>query len=450
MGAIDLKIEDLDLDLENPRFVRAGNQREALQRVLDDQQEKLVVLAKSIADEGLNPLDRLLVMKGKSGTGRFIALEGNRRVAALRILANPNLLDGLDLKPSIRKSCENLAKRFSPDRVEPVACYEVDGRQSGNTWVHLRHTGENDGRGVVNWSGIAASRFRGRDPALQALEFVRSYGGLSEDEKRSLEDRFPITTLDRLLSSREVRRRLGFDVKKQKLVSSLPADEVLKPLRRIVLDLAEGTKNVSDLKNQTQQIAYVESFERSCRPDMAKTGRLRPIEKLQQSDFKYSAVKSAKRKRVPDPSDRKTLIPRAVRLNITDNRIAEIFAELRSLRVDTARNAVAVLFRVFLELSSDHHLVSKQIPLKFKDLKTGHEGDKKLSKKVGEVVDSLVAVGSNRKDFNGVVRGLSVSHSPLSIDLLHDYVHNRFVTPKTRDLIGAWNDSQRYFEEIWK
>lgn len=451
MGPIDLRIDELDLDLENPRFERAPNQREALQRVLNDQNEKLVVLAKSIVDEGLNPLDRLLVMKGRKGSGKYIALEGNRRVAALRVLASPNSLDGLHAKPSIKKALEGLAKRFSMDKVEPVACYEVDGRASGNTWVHLRHTGENDGRGVVSWSGIAASRFRGADPALQALEFVRAYGGLSDEEKRSIEDRFPITTLDRLLSSREVRKRLGFDVKNQKLVTSLPPDEVMKPLRRIVMDLAEGTKNVSDLKNQSQQVEYVESFDPGSRPDLSKSGKLRPIEKVQQGDFKSTPAKSTKTKRPPNPAERRTLIPRMAKLNITDNRISSIFGELRSLRVEGARNAVAVLFRVFLELSADHYLESKKIPLRFKDTGgSGREIDKKLTQKVKEVVESLVASGCNRKDFSGVVRGLSVSSSPLSIDLLHDYVHNRFVTPKTQDLLGTWNDSQRFFEEIWK
>ena len=45
MGAIDCTIDQLLLDSENPRNENASNQRDALQKVLDDQEEKLFVLA---------------------------------------------------------------------------------------------------------------------------------------------------------------------------------------------------------------------------------------------------------------------------------------------------------------------------------------------------------------------------------------------------------------------
>ena len=61
----------------------------------------------------------------------------------------------------------------------------------------------------------------------------------------------------------------------------------------------------------------------------------------------------------------------------------------------------------------------------------------------------MSATGANRKDFLSVSRGLSVSNSPFSIDLLHAYVHNRFVTPKSDDLIAAWDDAQPFFEQLW-
>lgn len=43
MGAIDRTIDQLLLDSENPRNESATTQRDALQKVLDDQEEKLFV-----------------------------------------------------------------------------------------------------------------------------------------------------------------------------------------------------------------------------------------------------------------------------------------------------------------------------------------------------------------------------------------------------------------------
>jgi hypothetical protein len=370
-------------------------------------------------------------------------------VAALKILSNPSVLTGLEVRAALQKRFEDLAKNFDGRTVDPIACFEVSSREEGTPWLFLRHTGENEGRGVVAWSGLAASRFRGTDPALQALEFVRAHGNLSEEQKELISDNFPITTLDRLLSSREVRKRIGVDVKNRKLCSGLPAEELMKALRRMVLDLAEKSVNVSQLKNSAQQVAYVDSLEAASRPDLSKTGTVRAIENIQGGEFK------AKPPRLPrgtsrDPSERRTVVPRGARLNVQDSKIAAIFRELRGLRVDDYPNAIAVLLRVFLELSVDHYIDSNSLALRYRDSKNNKVIDKSLKKKIEEVVEHLIKVkSSDRKDFAGVTRALSVEHSPLYIDLLHAYLHNRFVTPKTRDLIGAWDDARRFFEGIW-
>ena len=186
MGAIDGSIDQLLLDSENPRNKSTANQRDALQKVLDDQEEKLFVLAEDIVEAGLSPMDRMLVLREKKDSEKFIVLEGNRRVAALKILSNPSVLTSLHIKPPLQKRFEILSKRFARQEIEPIACFEVADREEGNRWILLRHTGENEGRGVVGWSGLAASRFRGGDPALQALEFVRNYGNLSDNQKHLL------------------------------------------------------------------------------------------------------------------------------------------------------------------------------------------------------------------------------------------------------------------------
>lgn len=448
MGPLELRIADLALDLENPRFAGAKGQRDALQKIIDDQQEKLVALAEHVVEAGMNPMDRFLVLGGKRVSDGYIVLEGNRRLAALRILANPTVLDGLTIATALKRSFDKLAKRFERSSVEPLSCFEVDDRVAGNMWIQLRHTGQNGGRGIVDWSGVAASRFRGQDPALQALEFVRTHGDLDDAQKEQLDDRFPITTLDRLLSSREVRQELGFDVKNGKLLSGLPAEELMKPLRGMVLDLAERRINVSTVKNREDRAKYLQKFDSANKPDLSKVGKVRAIEGIGANDFK-SRNSAPRKKPTTDPSARRTLVPRRARLSVTDNRTAEIFRELGKLKIDEARNAIAVLFRVFLELSVDHYMERHALPQQYVDPKNGRTIEKNLKLKVQDVVDHLVANGGNRKDYAGVIRGLSVTHSPLYIDLLNAYVHNRFTTPQSQDLVACWNDSQRLFEGIW-
>ncbi len=125
MGAIDRSIDQLLLDSENPRNEIASNQRDALQKVLEDQDEKLAVLAEDIVDAGLSPMDRMLVLREKKESERFIVLEGNRRVAALKILSNPSVLTSLHIKAPLQKRFEALSRGFDQEAIEPIGLLPV-------------------------------------------------------------------------------------------------------------------------------------------------------------------------------------------------------------------------------------------------------------------------------------------------------------------------------------
>jgi hypothetical protein len=447
---IRLRIQQLLLDTQNPRIGTASSQHEALQKVLDDQGEKLFELASSIAVDGMSPIDRLLVLRENKNSHRYVALEGNRRVAALKILDNPAVLTGLNVRSSLQKRLEELAENFDKAKIEPVDCSEAETRQAAASWLHLRHTGENEGRGVVGWSGQASARFRGTEPALQAFDFVKTHGNLTEHQKRALENRFPITNLDRLLSAPDVRQRIGVEVRNGKLYSDLPPDELIKPLRRIILDLASKTVRVGQLMKKKQQIEYINGLNKKDRPKLAKRNEMRPIEEIRETEFKTKPAQVKDRARRTDPSERKVLVPRAANFVVTDNKTAEILRELKRLKIDEFPHAIAVLLRVFLELSVDYYMEKQKMPRFFVHPKGGNSLEKTLETKTKEVIADLSKNGAaQKKDFAAILREITDQKSPLFIKLLHDYVHNRFVTPKPRELLAAWNNAQHLFEGIW-
>ena len=198
-----------------------------------------------------------------------------------------------------------------------------------------------------------------------------------------------------------------------------------------------------------QQIDYIEAFTKADRPNLSTRSKVRAIENIRVGEFKSKPARTRDTRKA-DPADRKTCIPRSAKLNVTDNKTAEIAKELRRLKIDDSPHAIAVLLRVFLELSVDHYLDSKKIPLQYLDIKSGHKRDKTLKVKTQEAVGHLVAHGGvAKKDLFGVERAINDVKSPLYIELLHSYLHNRFVTPKPRELLAAWNDAQRFMECIW-
>jgi hypothetical protein len=445
MAGQDLTIDELQLDLENPRISKAENQREALQKIIEDQDVKLVVLAESIVTDGLNPMDRWLVIKSPAEVGKFIVLEGNRRLATIRLLNNRHMLTSLEVRSAVKKRFEELADQFDLDRISPIACFEIGDRSAAAAWLNQRHTGENKGRGIVGWGGVATARFRGRDPALQALDLVLEHGDLGDDEKELVEDHFPITTLERLLSTPAVRNMIGVDISESKLKTDLPAAEVIKPLRRMVLDLATEVINVSSLKNRDQMVAYTKNLGGDL-PNLTKrSGDMKAVDEWSERDFKPQPKPKPKLRPAPV---RKTLIPRDCYFTVSNPKIAEISKELRTLTLVDYPHSISVLFRVFLEQSVDHYLTAAKIPLQVKT--PSGMNDKVLGKKVGEAIDEMVKKGTPKKDLAGVAKGIGDKDNPLYVGTLHLYVHNRFYSPTERDLKVAWDNSQLFFETIWK
>lgn len=113
-------VSSLDLDVENPRF-RDGvlDQRAAMAELLatPKQQSEMLALARSVVDlGGLDPSTLPVVVEE---SGRIVVLEGNRRVAVLKLLRRPSLAP----TESLRVRFEKLAASFGtvPESIRVVA-----------------------------------------------------------------------------------------------------------------------------------------------------------------------------------------------------------------------------------------------------------------------------------------------------------------------------------------
>src|SRR3546814_8847581 len=133
-------------------------------------------------------------MKQASPKG-YVTLEGNRRVSALQILKDPSVLSGLDMPEGRRTKLKAAAGEFHINKVEPIPAYSFEKRADARRWIEMRHTGQGAGEGIVAWSGVATARSRGKGPALKAIDLVRRFGDMSEDERERLDDDFLITDI---------------------------------------------------------------------------------------------------------------------------------------------------------------------------------------------------------------------------------------------------------------
>jgi hypothetical protein len=83
------KLSELRLDQKNYRTGPVATQRAAVAAIIEDQKTKLVNLAEDILSIGLSPGEPIWVTRDPDAKGMYIVLEGNRRVAALKLLETP-------------------------------------------------------------------------------------------------------------------------------------------------------------------------------------------------------------------------------------------------------------------------------------------------------------------------------------------------------------------------
>jgi hypothetical protein len=428
----DILVSNLLFDGLNPRLAEPNiGQRDAHKAIAKDQQRKLVRLARDIVEHGINPGDLPYVMAAKDGRGRYIVLEGNRRLAALRGLENPDALDGA-LTPENLRQLRLLSKQYTP--IDSAECVVFKDREEAHHWIELRHTGQNDGAGVVPWNTGESQRFgartKGRDIHVQALDFLERENKLTPEQRSDV----PITSLKRLLATPQVRNVLGIGLKEGELQILADKRKVANALSHVATDLASGRTTVSDIYNAKQRVQYAKSLPASVKVKAtAKNGR-----GLLSESVSPAKQKKEKVKRRP-PRDR--LIPSDCTLAKTIGRIKDIEDELRELSLDRHSNAVSVLLRVFIELSVDVYIADNGLPLAKADLRGKLQG----------VVNHLVKRQLLSANQAAPVRSACQKKSFLtpSVSMMHAFIHSKNAFPAPTDLRAYWGGFQDFLVAIW-
>lgn len=198
-----IKVTDLHLDQENPRFPPVNSQREAIDAMLADQGEKIAALALDVFQNGLNPSAKLIIFKEGA---HFVDGDGNRRLTALKILETPSLADAF---PKIRKRIDAILKRPGAVPTE-VGCVVFSDRNAARHWISINHGGEQEGRGQITWNAEQKNRFE-RKPSigLEALDLLTHKGLITTADKSQVNK----STLDRLLNYKEVKSDLSISKK---------------------------------------------------------------------------------------------------------------------------------------------------------------------------------------------------------------------------------------------
>jgi hypothetical protein len=185
---IDLPIENLVLDPNNPRFASdfaviepvpdsrlVDSEKDTLARfqmqgaVTDDATTSTADLRRSMMDIGYVPIDRVVVRR-IGDTDKYLVIEGNRRVSTVK-----NLLAALDKKDETHDDLIKIRSHVNSFRVIPCKLINTENKSreevehSISVILGIRHHGS-----LLEW-----------DPLPRAYNIYNEYMGLGESESAS-------------------------------------------------------------------------------------------------------------------------------------------------------------------------------------------------------------------------------------------------------------------------
>lgn len=465
-----IDINKIYLDSKNPRLLDEGNsERDIILSLLEEKKNrnKVLTLMESIARQGLSPIDKIAVLKEEEET--YIVKEGNRRVLALKLFQDPEMVkeEYNDFYIKIKA----LRPRLS---ITTINC-EVLSQEELHYWMKLKHTGENQGAGVVKWDSLGIKSFQERENGekhdiQEIIEIFKQKSKMNNKIKGKIKY-LKGSILERLVSDPEIKKELGVKKEDKKLIierlnldfldklfydliiNKITAKEIRYKKDRedyilkvygIEIPLEYYIKDEKDEKNEKNIIEAKIDKEVHVKNSIITENEKKGIE----NDFKENNLEEKNNMSTKHISqinlhtnDRNCLIPKNFILNISDPKINNLYNELRKCPIDGYVAIISSSFRVFLELTLEFY-ISKNESLRQKR-STLLE---KFSRIINHLENEKIITESQRKNLEVVANN---DKSFMSLKSLNALVHTQLIATPL-DLKVIWDNYQILFEKIYQ
>ena len=469
-----VKLGNLLLDPRNTRIPTAhhtDDQRALLHELV--KHENVATLAKSVAKLGLFPNERMVVMREGR---RYVVLEGNRRLAAIKLLLTPELAQ----TPAQVRVYRKLAQTTDLASLTAIDVVIVADRLEAAPIIAALHT-KNPKR---RWEAVQQARFyremveEGLTPAEVAerlavtLGEVRNYLrseklyrvaltlDFPDGVRKKLENRrFPLTTLDRFLESRIGQKFLGIKLDDNHgFRGVVHADRFRVVLSKVVTDVA----SVKGLTRRINTEHDFETYVREAGQNLPKTrvrGSFTPALFLgdEEPDEERKEQKDARPRRKRRTRKSKSVVPTGFTCTTRQLKVRALFDELKKLDAANQRNSSGVMLRVLLDVAlwcfyKARHLETGLLDYYDKDGKRrGHNLDwtPSLRQLISYGVEKRVFPGMPADGYKSVRMLLARDHNWIAtIDTLNEYTHNPQVQPTEMEIRAVWERAEPMLEII--
>lgn len=455
---ISVSLVNLIMDKTNPRHPDLNSQREIIDWMISGNNktgEKLFNLAKDILKHGINPAEKVVITKEKNDKD-YVVLEGNRRVTAIKLLNNPDIAPNDAWKKRFRSIITD-----SYQQIKEISCIYYRNPEDAFHFIELKHMGEANGVGIVPWDSEQKARHakrvnrkKGAQKALSLIDHIRSSPLYEESVKQVSKNKFPLTTLDRLLSDVDFRAFLGLGIDSDgNLVYAIDPQEAKKPISKVIEDLGTGKKKVGNVINKKARELYINEFPSNSKPDVLKQ-LVDPIPVLAEEFLHPPTTRSP---RYQLPANRKHVVLQGTNIAINPsrfNRQKRIYDELRKLPLKDREgntcfpNAAILLIRLFIETSITEYIDVNKISSP--NPKDGWK-DISLVEKMKRVLTDIEKKGKIAPKKAVIIKKLYADPKKLCYPgSLNDFAHNRFQVITPAEVTDFWDSYVEFLSAIYE
>ncbi|HLM52712.1 MAG TPA: hypothetical protein VK325_03760, partial [Pseudoxanthomonas sp.] len=194
-----ISVKKLSLDTHNYRRVAQPDEVSAIHSLINVEPEWFWAVMESLIDDGYLPNENIIALQeGKKN----VVKEGNRRIAAMKIIHGIVSADEFSLPSHISEKLESLAPGWKKANAEvPCTIYAATEAAAADRVVTLTH-GKGEKAGRLRWSAVARARHNrdksgSAEPALDLLEkYLEKGKNLSPTQAARWAGDYPLTVLE--------------------------------------------------------------------------------------------------------------------------------------------------------------------------------------------------------------------------------------------------------------
>lgn len=248
-------VKDLTLDLANFRTVRQASETTALHAMISTSPDRFWALTDSLLQDGYLPTESIIVLRTGPGQNMLIVKEGNRRVAALKLLLKLLPSDGLEVPESTVTALQAVSPAWRNDNATvPCTIYDASDAARVDRIVRLAH-GKGEKAGRDQWNAVARARHNrdvnsAAEPALDLLEKYLDNGkNVTEHQKARWAGVFPLTVLAEAM--KRLAPRLGLGASRG-LAEAYPSIKHRLPIESIIHAIGLEKLGFDRLRNKDE------------------------------------------------------------------------------------------------------------------------------------------------------------------------------------------------------